>query len=140
MAKPETTFYTSVHKHLPPLSELHREKMHNPYRGGTADHWFSGCKADLWVEYKFIVVPKRDDTMIDLVGGNKPIISVLQQDWLTERHNEGRNVWVIVGCKEGGVVFRGREWGGAFDAGSFRLRIKDRKDIANQIKVFTLGR
>ncbi len=28
-----------------------------------------GPQGDLWVEYKFIVVPKRDDTMIDLVGG-----------------------------------------------------------------------
>ena len=65
-AKPETTFYTSVHRHLPSTDLLHREKMSNPYRGGTFDHWYSGKKADLWIEWKFVVLPKRDDTMIDI--------------------------------------------------------------------------
>lgn len=109
-AKPETTFYTSVHRHLPPPSKLHREKMANPYRGGTADHWYSGPKADLWIEWKYIVVPKRDDTVIDLCGGKQPIISHLQQDWLASRYREGRHVWVVVGSTLGGVRFGRGRW------------------------------
>ena len=89
-AKPETTFYTSVHRHLPPLDKLHREKMANPYRGGTADHWYDGPDADLWIEWKFIVLPKRGNTTIDLVTprGKKleSPLSALQQDWLAGRH------------------------------------------------------
>lgn len=131
-AKPETTFYTSVHKHLPP--EVHREKMSNPYRGGTADTWYSGTKADLWIEWKFIVLPKRDDTMIDLCGGNKPSLSGLQQDWLKNRHAEGRDVWVVVGSKEGSVILKNLRWELAFPTDWFRHKMMDRKAIAQAIK------
>lgn len=136
MSKPETTFYTSVHRHLPSVDVLHREKMSNPYRGGCADFWYSGKKADLWIEWKFIVVPKRDDTVIDLCGGKKPTISGLQQDWLRGRFFEGRNVAVVVGCKAGGVIFpqpehaNGWGWEIPFTAAHFRRAISLRKDIA----------
>lgn len=139
MAGPENTFIASVHRHLPPESALHREGMHNVYRGGTADMWYSGTAADLWVEYKFIVVPKRDDTAIDLTGGKDSIISGLQQEWLKSRLREGRNVWVIVGCKAGGAIFRGNEWARKRPAGEFKGLIQDRKTIAERIASFTLG-
>lgn len=96
-SKPETTFIRGVHKYLPP--QLHFEKMNNPYRSGTADCWYSGVQGDLWVEYKFL--PKlavRVDNKIDL--------SELQYLWLEGRHREGRNVAVIVGCPDGGIVLR----------------------------------
>ena len=50
--KPETQFANSVNGKLPLRGVLHREKMNNPYRGGTADWWYSGRRADLWCEYK----------------------------------------------------------------------------------------
>lgn len=100
-AKPETTFTASVHRHLPPLSELYREKMANPYRGGTPDYWYS-AKRDLWVEWKYIVLPKRDGTLVD-VGSE---LSPLQQLWIDSRRREGRDVWVIAGSKDGGIIFQ----------------------------------
>lgn len=127
-AKPETTFYTSVHKHLPPLSQLHREKMANPYRGGTADHWYSGEKADLWIEWKFIKLPARDNTIIK-VG-----LSELQHDWLRRRRLENRNVWVVVGCKEGGVVMTRMEWAVPWSTEVFKVNIQSRQSIASAIK------
>ena len=134
VAKPETTFIGSVHKHLP-LS-LYRVKNHNEYAAGIADCWYSG-KRDLWIEYKFIEVPKRDTTLIDLVGGKNPPLSALQQEWLKQRNLEGRNVWVIVGCKEGGVIYQGGEWESAVTAKDFRGWIQDRKDLAAEIAIFT---
>lgn len=97
--KPESQFINSVHARLPPSDKLYRMKNNNPYSSGIADCWYSG-KRDLWVEYKFIVLPKRAGTII------KPGLSELQMDWCTSRRNEGRNVLVVVGCKEGGVVLR----------------------------------
>lgn len=146
-AKPETTFYTSVHRHLPPPSELHREKMANPYRGGTFDHWYDGPAADLWVEWKFIELPKRPDTMIDLVTPRgkrmESPLSGLQQEWGRARHKNGRDVWVIVGCKEGGVVYQAPNgpcgWATAITAEEFRGRMVDRKEIASLIAHHTLG-
>lgn len=136
-AKPETTFYESVHRHLPLPSLLHREKMSNPYRGGTADHWYDGPKADLWIEWKFIVIPKRDGTVISLVNGKQPILSTLQQDWLRERVANGRRVAVVVGSKTGGVWFGNTSWGLPFTAGEFRSLIKSRAALADQIVAIT---
>lgn len=96
-SKPETTFTHSIHRHLP--KEVYREKMANPYRGGTPDVWYSGNKRDLWVEYKFI--PK-----LAVRVPNKIELSELQRLWLEARQVEGRNVAVIVGCPDGGVILR----------------------------------
>lgn len=134
-SKPETTFYTGVHKYLP--AGLHREKMHNSYRGGTADFWFSGQLHDLWVEYKFIVVPKRGDTVIDLVGGKNPSISALQQKWLFDRHVEGRNIWVVVGHKGGGVIMPGDSWDATWTTERFLAETLSRQDLAQNIYGFT---
>lgn len=134
-SKPETTFYTSVHRHLPPPEQLHREKMANPYRGGTADHWYSG-KHDLWIEWKFIVLPKRPSTVIDLCSGKKPALSALQQDWLRRRHAEGRNVWVVVGCKTGGRVYTDYDWEKPLSCEDFVSTMNTRAELAHRIQRF----
>lgn len=138
-AKPESQFIASVHRHLPPEHEFHREKMANPYRAGTGDSWYSGTRADLWVEWKFIVLPKRPDTMIDLVGGKSPMLSVLQQEWITRRRAEGRNVWIGVGCKEGGVLLRDSTWPMAMPSKLFKLNLLTRPQIAASILEFCQG-
>lgn len=132
--KPENVFIESVHRHLPPKDELYRMKNHNEFNAGVADVWYSGASNDLWVEYKFIVVPVRDTTVIDLVGGDKPAISHLQQTWLTERAAEGRNVGVIVGCKDGGVWFPGTTWNCTYTAKHFRDVVLTRKVLAQTIE------
>ena len=125
---PENTFIASVHKHLAPT--VYSMKNHNEYNGGIADVWYDGPTGDLWVEYKFVEVPKRDDTMIDLVGGKEPIISKLQQKWLHDRHRHGRNVAVVVGCKDGGVPC---DWPVPISAAVFRYLVVSRRQIAQSI-------
>lgn len=83
---PETRFIKSIHRLLP--EELYHEKMSNPYRGGTPDVWYSGDKADIWVEYKY----------------GKNWLSELQRLWLEARIKEGRKGYVIVGNPTGGEV------------------------------------
>jgi hypothetical protein len=137
---PENTFIAAVHRHLPPESELYRMKNHNTYNGGIADCWYSGVR-DLWIEWKFIVVPKRDDTLIDLHAGKKPSMSVLQADWLRRRSLEGRNVWVGIGSADGGVLLKNRRyWESTFDAAYFRHQLKSRKDLAAEIAAFVQGK
>lgn len=86
MSGPETRFYRSIHKLLPP--SVYRVKMSNPYVGGIPDCWYSGPAGDLWIEYKW--------------GSNG--LSALQKDWIDKRRAEGRNVWLISGTKDGGWV------------------------------------
>jgi hypothetical protein len=133
LPKPETTFTGSVHKYLPPEGTLHREKMNNPYRGGTADWWYSGFLADLWIEYKFV---SRLPTHAEV----RPDLSERQAKWLHRRYQEGRNVAVIIGCKTGGIILRALSWEQAIPIEEFRERLIDRPAIAHWIQMQTLGR
>ena len=130
---PENTFIASVHRHLP--VDFYSMKNHNEYNGGIADCWYSGTKADLWVEYKYLNLPKMADTLIRLTDTIKPYaLSKLQQQWLWGRSLEGRNVHVIVGCPKGGVIFTHPEvWSEPIAAGRFLQFVVDRKSIAQHI-------
>lgn len=134
--KPETQFTASVHAHLPPCSVLHWEKMANPYRAGGADCWYSGRGAnsrDLWIEWKFIrAVPKR--TPLDLIAG---YLSALQVEWLRDRHDEGRNVWVGIGHADGGFLLCDPcAWETPIDHKEFAALLLPRKVMAAQIAHF----
>lgn len=131
MPKPENSFIAGVHKYLPPISELHREKMANPYSSGTADWWYSG-KYDIWIEYKFLMLPKKDGTVIDLMN-EKKFLTALQADWLRERYNEGRNVYVITGCSEGGVLYKDRAWEHPITTRQFKENLLSRRELAETI-------
>lgn len=100
--QPENTFIASIHRLLP--VEVYRQKNHNPYNSGIPDCWYSGVGGDLWVEYKFVDLPKRGISPVPIN------LSELQKSWIRRRYAEGRNVGVIVGCKGGGVWFPGVLW------------------------------
>lgn len=133
MSTPENTFIASVHRHLPPT--LYRMKNHNQYIGGIADVWYSGQR-DLWIEYKFIKVPTRDGTLIDLCGGSSPALSHLQQAWLRGRDQEGRHTGVIVGSKDGGVWYPKTTWGQRLTAEQYRQSLGKRTALASLILNF----
>jgi hypothetical protein len=125
--KPENQFISGIHKHLDPT--VYRMKNNNPYTGGVADCWYSGTKGDLWIEYKYIIIPKRPDTEITLG------LSALQLEWLRNRHNEGRHVKVVAGATEGGVIFTKLDWEQTILAQNFRERLRTRKELAEYIKM-----
>ena len=105
-AKPETTFLNSVRSKLP--RSLYVMKNNNPYAAGIPDLWVSGNKGDVWIEGKwFNTKPKAE---YNLTSGKNPALSALQQDWLRKRHEEGRNVCVLIGCPDGCVILTNRSW------------------------------
>ena len=125
-AKPETTFIAAIHRALP--QSLYHEKMHNPYRGGTPDVWYSGCNGDLWVEYKFVAsISPKSKTVV-------PDLSALQSKWLELRYLEHRNVAVILGVgRIGGVIYRDREWEVPLSGEQLLKRVVSRSEIAHWI-------
>lgn len=134
MANPESQFIASVHRYLP--SDLHKEKNHNMYRSGTADCWYSGILDDLWVEYKFEPrFPVQDRFVLPKLTDN-------QKTWCDRRYNEGRNVIVIVGYPRGGVIHcNPQEWSiKGLDLEELKERIKERKELANFIYNYTMGK
>lgn len=137
---PENTFIASVHRHLPP--DLYVMKTHNEYISGPADSWYSGTVRDLWVEWKYIEVPKRPTTVIDLINGSAKVdsaISSLQKEWLKGRHAEGRNVAVGIGCTAGGVLLFGTAWDRTFTSVEFKDLVVHRKVLAERITQFVSG-
>jgi hypothetical protein len=94
--KPESTFIRGVHKYIP--KRVYKLKNHNAYVGGIADCWYSGYYTDLWIEYKYVSVTRPIAPVV-------PALSPQQFMWIKERQKEGRNVWVIVGFKGGGVIY-----------------------------------
>lgn len=126
--KPETTFTTSVHRAFKPGARPYFEKMYNPLRGGTPDVFYSGSVGDLWVEYKFI--PR-----IPITAKILPDLSPLQARWLNNRYDEGRNVAVIVGSPDGGVIFRDKDWLVPIAPEVFKMALKDRATLANWIAI-----
>lgn len=134
-SKPETTFIASIHKHLPkkPLGPYHM-KNSNDYNGGIADVWYSGTKGDMWVEYKFLPrTPQRGIVHLCKPNVKAPDLSVLQQNWLRERHEEGRTVYVVVGCPDGGVIMNRWQWEEPWTAEFFTNCLLTRKDLSNWI-------
>jgi hypothetical protein len=130
--KPESVFYSAVHKLLP--AAVHREKMNNPYSSGTADCWYSGLAADLWIEYKFLpALPAHDTTLVHLD------LSKLQRDWLNGRYQEGRHVAVVVGLPRlGGVMLVAQEWEVPWSKAQFIQRIIPRSVLAEIIRRHTM--
>jgi hypothetical protein len=99
--KPETTAAGNVNKKL--HSEVYFEKMNNPYRGGTPDFYYEGCRDCMWTEYKWYETkPKAWDM--------KKKLSRLQQKWLRRAHANNRLTSVIAGYPKGYAVFLGESW------------------------------
>ena len=124
--KPETTFSNSVRKHIP--RNVYHMKNNNSHLSGVPDLWFSGSSTDLWVEVKYLPrVPRRDSVV------PTELLSKLQAQWLERRHREGRQVAVIIGCPDGGVVLPGITWQDEISATSFVARIQPRPALAQWI-------
>lgn len=133
-SKPETTFINSVHRKLPKGDAgPWREKMHNPYRAGTADMWYSGRVGDLWVEYKWIPkLPVRGETHI------VPDLSPLQKAWLRDRHTEGRKIVVVIGYPGGVIVFDSpKDWEAGITASEVRTAPLTHLAVVNLIMRYT---
>lgn len=131
--KPENQFVSGVHKYLPPIGELYRAKMNNPYTAGIFDWWYSQKGGDIWIEYKYLPeLPKRDTTLII------PDLSDLQREWGNKRYSEKRNIYVIVGSPLGGYIFQQGMWNYGCTTNEFKAGLLDRKALADWIKTQVL--
>ena len=107
-------------------------KNNNDYTSGVPDVWFSGTKGDLWVEFKFVSklpqkVPLRP----------YELLSALQEKWLRERYEEGRNVAMIIGCKRDrhleGFLLRDLAWEKDIHPDEFDALILSKSELAGFI-------
>lgn len=95
----EHGFIKAVHRHLSP--EVYRWKIHDTYTGGVPDAFYCGPAGSLWVEYKYIKLPKRKTTNVTFG------LSELQQIWLTKIATYGQTTVLALGWKQSAQVFYG---------------------------------
>ena len=95
----EHGFIKAVHRHIP--SEVYRWKIHDTYTGGVPDAFYCGPAGSLWVEYKYIKLPKRKTTVVTFG------LSELQQIWLTKMAGYGQTTLLAVGWQQSAQVFYG---------------------------------
>lgn len=130
-AKPETNFSNALRDALP--EGIYSMKNNNEYVSGIPDLWFSGRKGDLWVEMKFIqklpkTVPIRP----------YDLLSKMQEKWLRDRYEEGRNVAVIIGCKRStrleGIILRDLAWERDIPTQDFDALIVSKSELVSFIE------
>jgi hypothetical protein len=92
--KPEARLIKSVHDLV--NTDVYREKMFNPMRGGTPDCFYMGFQRMMWIEWKW--VPKFPKVI-------KPKLSPLQRVWLMRAWDRGQLAFAVVGSPTGCIVF-----------------------------------
>lgn len=124
----ESTYTASVGRLLPP--SVYALKLSLPYTAGVPDSWYSGRGGDLWIEWKYL---PRIPSEVDLIGNKNPIITRLQQKWLQDRYDEGRQVGVIVGTPGGAVVLPDLDWQGIYSRAEFESRLWTKRQVSDWI-------
>jgi len=124
----ESGFIKYIFKKLPP--KIYKLKINLAMQNGVPDTYFSGPAGDCWIEFKYIVAPKRKTTSI------LPKLSALQIQWLDRRHHEGRTVAVVLGSDIGCFVYSNQDW--AVSISNKTLRQYTRQDVIKWIESKTL--
>jgi hypothetical protein len=123
----EIPFKKAINKHV----TTHNQTTYTPYYRGTPDHWYSG-KRDLWIEYKFVKFRPK-------ITSWENILEPMQWEWCNYRFHEGRNIWVVLGYKDGksGIILRIPEI--EIQRVRFDTFLQPIRQIANEINNFCLS-
>jgi len=120
----ENTFWQALRKKLVP--RVYALKLNLAYVAGVPDCWLSGTENDLWLELKYI------QTLPPIVDPKK-LLSVLQQEWLTQRWHEGRRVGALIGSSAGHLWLHGLSWQDSMSRETFLQRATTTKEIAEDL-------
>ena len=124
----EAEFTARLRTHL--LPKLYVLKLNVRYYRGVPDCYYSGSKADLWNEHKYL---QKVPTVVE----TDKLLSDLQRLWLVGRHNEGRNVGVIIGVKSGrtshGLFLPGVDWLKPITRDEFITRTRTYEELADEL-------
>lgn len=100
----ESDYWQALRKKL--RDRVYAWKINASYVRGVPDWWASGSEQDLWVENKRVQTVPPVLTLTD----PKKYLTMHQQIWLEQRHEEGRQVAVVVFSKSGHLYLPGLEW------------------------------
>lgn len=120
----ETTFWQSLRKKLVP--RIYALKLNLRFTAGVPDCWLSGSEQDLWLELKYV------QQLPPIVDCTK-LLTTLQQEWLRQRHEEGRWVAALIGSPDGHLYFPGLSWQSPVSREKFLQSAKKTNEIAEDL-------
>ena len=127
----EAGYLTGLRKRLAPF--IYYLKINLRFGQGVPDLFLSGSKQDLWIEAKYARTVPPTLTLTD----DRYWLSVSQQEWLVNRHNEGRNVAVLVGSPQGDMLFPGVSFQTPLSRSGYMLNAIKTKDMADKLLSIT---
>ena len=127
----EHGFVRSVHRQLSP--DVFVWKINDKFAGGVPDAFYAGPARCLFVEYKYIKLPKRPTTLV------RTGLSEQQKLWLNRMLTLGKPVAVVLGSNEGHIITT-KNWDTPVSAEHFRQHAMSTKAVAAQISAFCLDK
>lgn len=125
----ESDYWQQLRKKL--KGRIYTWKINASYVKGVPDAWLSGHTQDLWVENKRVATA-QPPPFLDLTD-HKKYLTVLQQKWLRERHEEGRHVAVVVFSKQGHLLLPDLDWTAPIPRLSYLERAVSMDELADQL-------
>jgi len=122
----EHGFVRSVHRQLSP--DIFVWKINDTYAGGVPDAFYAGPARCLFVEYKYIKLPKRPTTLI------RTGLSEQQKLWLNRMFNLGKPVAVVLGSDQGNIILTNSQWSNSLTADCFKQQAISTKAVASWIE------
>lgn len=92
----EHSFVKSVHRKLD--KSVYVWKIADRYSGGVPDAMYAGPAGILFIEYKYIKLPKRLTTVI------KTSLSPLQEQWITQMQQWKHPTWLVIGANKSCLI------------------------------------
>lgn len=122
----EHGFVRSVHRQLSP--DIFVWKINDTYAGGVPDAFYAGPACCLFVEYKYVKLPKRSNTLV------KTTLSEQQKLWINRMHSLSHAVAVVIGSDKGCVVLQDKAWNSPLTLADFLPACISVKDVARWIE------
>jgi hypothetical protein len=125
----ESDYWQALRKKL--KNSVYAWKINASYAKGVPDWYGSGHNQDLWVENKRVASAQLP-VSLDLTNVKK-YLTYHQQEWLTNRYSEGRNVAVIVFSQHGHLLLKDLEWQKPISRLSYLDKAMTMKKLAEHI-------
>ena len=125
----EHGFVRSVHRQLSP--DVFVWKINDKYAGGVPDAFYAGPARCLFIEYKYVKLPKRDTTLV------KTSLSVQQKLWLDRMLGMDKQVALVIGSVLGSIIID-KDWDHPIPTELFRQRAMSTQAVAKWISAFCL--
>ena len=98
----EHGFVRSVHRQLSP--DVFVWKINDKYAGGVPDAFYAGPARCLFVEFKYVTLPKKETSLV------RTNLSEQQKLWLNRMLAMDKNVAVVIGSDSGGLILSSGAW------------------------------